>query len=108
LNQKAIILKNIDKIDDNNSIAIKFSLKSNNPDILRFYFLTDKSYIHKEENSLKYYYYDSDVFEKYILLPENVLLEDFMIVPSYKKGSKIKLLLEIREIDKNEDYSINI
>jgi len=107
-NNPKIILKNIDKIDDNNSIAIKFSLKSNNPDILRFYFLTDKSYIHKEENSLKYYYYDSDVFEKYILLPENVLLEDFMIVPSYKKGSKIKLLLEIREIDKNEDYSINI
>ncbi len=103
-----IILKNINKFDDDNSIVIKFSLKSNNPDILRFYFLTDKNYIYKEENSLKYYYYENDEFEKYILLPKNVLLEDFMIVPSYKEGSKIKLSFEIKEIGENEDYSINL
>ena len=104
-----IILKNIEKNDDNNSIVIKFSLKSDNPDILRLYFLTKNSYVHKEKNSLKYYYYDLDEFDKYIILPKEVLLEDLMIVPSYKKGSKIILTsFEIREIAENEDYSINL
>lgn len=104
-----IILNNINKINDNNSIAIKFSLSSDNPDILRLYFLTKDSYIYKEENSLKFYYYDSDEFTKYVILPKEVLLEDFMIIPSYKKDSEITLTsFEIREIDETEDYSINL
>ena len=101
-----LYLKEIHKLDDNNEVIMKISLKTGSSDLIRLNYTTKNSSTHNFANSFHSHYYENEDFDIYIPLSKEVLLTNLMIVPALTEGSNIIIKsLEIREIHNSKNYS---
>ena len=101
-----LFLKEIHKLDDNNEVIMKISLKPESSDLIRLNYTTKNSSTHNFGNSFHSYYYENEDIDIYIPLSKEVLLTNLMIVPALTEASNITIKsLEIREIHNSKDYS---
>ena len=104
-NDSKLYLKEIQKLNDDNGIILKISLKANSSDILRLYYTTKNSSEYSEDNSFYSHYYKNENLNIYIPLSKDVLLTNLMIVPSSIEGTNILIeSLEIREIKNSKTF----
>ena len=105
-NDSKLYLKKIHKLNDNNEVIMKISLKTESPDIIRLYYTTENSPTYSSDNSFHSHYFENEDIDIYIHLSKEVFLTNLMIVPASIEGSKIIIKsLEIREIDNSKNYS---
>lgn len=98
-NDSKLYLKEIQKLNDNNDVILKISLKGSSSDVMRLYYTTKNSSEYIENNSFYFHYYKNENMNIYIPLSKDVLLTNLMISPSSIEGTNIIIeSLEIREI----------
>jgi hypothetical protein len=101
-----LYLKEIHKLDDDNEVIMKISLKTESSDLIQLNYTTKNMSAHNLENSFYSHYYENEDFDIYIPLSKEVILTNLMIVPALTEGSNITIKsLEIREIYTSKNYS---
>ena len=105
-NDSKLYLKEIHKLNGNNEVIMKISLKTESSDLIRLYYTTENSSTYNFNNSFHSYYYENEDMDIYIYLSKEVLLTNLMIEPATIEGSNIIIKsLEIREIHNSKNYS---
>ena len=105
-NNSKLYLKEIHKLNDNNEVIMKISLKTKSSDLIRLNYTTENSFTYNFNNSFHSYYYENEDIDIYVYLSKEVLLTNLMIEPATIEGSNITIKsLEIREIHNSKNYS---
>lgn len=79
--ESELFLKNIVPKNPGSRTIIKFSLESNCFNGLRIYYKTETDNEYLERNSLNLYYYEGEVLDHCLILPDDAVLDEIMIKP---------------------------
>jgi hypothetical protein len=101
-----IFLKEVKKLNKNNDVIMKISLKTKSSGVLQMYYTTKEKSEYNENNKFFLHYYKNEDLNIYIRLSKDILLTNLMIIPSSVGESSISIKsLEIREISNSNKFS---